>query len=26
VQAAALRDVETLWNTPEHGARLVFQP
>jgi hypothetical protein len=26
VQAAALRDIETLWNTPEHGVRLVFQP
>jgi NADPH:quinone reductase-like Zn-dependent oxidoreductase len=26
VQAAALRDVEALWNAPERGARLVFQP
>jgi NADPH:quinone reductase-like Zn-dependent oxidoreductase len=26
VQVAALRDVESLWNAPEHGARLVFQP
>lgn len=26
VQAAALRDVESLWNAREHGARLVFQP
>jgi NADPH:quinone reductase-like Zn-dependent oxidoreductase len=26
VQAAALRDVEALWKTPEHGVRLVFQP
>jgi NADPH2:quinone reductase len=26
VQAASLRDIERLWNTPERGARLVFQP
>jgi len=26
VQAASLRDVEALWNAPERGARLVFQP
>jgi NADPH2:quinone reductase len=26
VQAAALGDVEALWNAPERGARLVFQP
>jgi NADPH2:quinone reductase len=26
VQAVALRDVESLWNAPERGARLVFQP
>jgi NADPH:quinone reductase-like Zn-dependent oxidoreductase len=26
VQAAPLRDVETLWNAPERGVRLVFQP
>jgi NADPH2:quinone reductase len=26
VQGARLRDIEALWNTPEHGARLVFQP
>lgn len=26
VQAAALRDIESLWNAPERGARLVFQP
>jgi NADPH:quinone reductase-like Zn-dependent oxidoreductase len=23
---APLRDVESLWNAPDHGARLVFQP
>jgi NADPH:quinone reductase-like Zn-dependent oxidoreductase len=23
---ASLRDVESLWNAPDHGARLVFQP
>jgi NADPH2:quinone reductase len=26
VQGARLRDIEALWNTPERGARLVFQP
>jgi NADPH2:quinone reductase len=26
IQAAALRDVESLWNAPERGARLVFRP
>ena len=26
VRTVALRDVETLWKSPEHGARLVFQP
>jgi NADPH:quinone reductase-like Zn-dependent oxidoreductase len=26
VKAAPLRDVESLWNAPERGARLVFQP
>jgi NADPH:quinone reductase-like Zn-dependent oxidoreductase len=26
VQAAPLRDVEALWNAPERGARLVFEP
>jgi hypothetical protein len=26
VQAVAMRDVERLWNTPEHEGRLVFQP
>jgi len=26
IKTAPLRDVETLWNTPERGARLVFQP
>ncbi|HEY3989480.1 MAG TPA: zinc-binding alcohol dehydrogenase family protein [Acidobacteriaceae bacterium] len=26
VQAVPLRDVEALWNAPERGARLVFQP
>lgn len=26
IQAAPLRDVEALWNAPEHGKRLVFQP
>jgi len=26
VKAAPLSEVESLWNTPEHGARLVFQP
>jgi NADPH:quinone reductase-like Zn-dependent oxidoreductase len=26
VQAAPLRDVEALWNVPERGTRLVFQP
>jgi NADPH2:quinone reductase len=26
IQPAALRDVETLWNAPERGGRLVFQP
>jgi NADPH2:quinone reductase len=26
VQAAPLSQVESLWNTPERGARLVFQP
>jgi NADPH:quinone reductase-like Zn-dependent oxidoreductase len=26
VKTAPLKDVERLWNTPEHGARLVFQP
>jgi NADPH:quinone reductase-like Zn-dependent oxidoreductase len=26
VKAVSLRDVETLWNSPEQGARLVFQP
>jgi hypothetical protein len=26
VQAAALGDVEALWNAPERGARLVFHP
>jgi hypothetical protein len=26
VHVAALRDVESLWNAPEHGVRLVFQP
>jgi NADPH:quinone reductase-like Zn-dependent oxidoreductase len=26
IKAVALRDVETLWNSPESGARLVFQP
>lgn len=26
VEAVPLRDVETLWNAPERGARLVFQP
>jgi NADPH2:quinone reductase len=26
VKTVALRDVETLWKSPEHGARLVFQP
>jgi NADPH2:quinone reductase len=26
VQAAALGDVEALWNAPERGGRLVFQP
>jgi NADPH2:quinone reductase len=26
VETAPLRDVEALWNSPERGARLVFQP
>ena len=26
IKAAPLRDVEALWNAPERGARLVFQP
>jgi NADPH2:quinone reductase len=26
IQPVALRDVESLWNAPERGARLVFQP
>jgi NADPH:quinone reductase-like Zn-dependent oxidoreductase len=26
VKAAPLRDVESLWNAPEQGVRLVFQP
>jgi len=26
IKVAPLRDVEKLWNTPEQGARLVFQP
>jgi NADPH:quinone reductase-like Zn-dependent oxidoreductase len=26
MKAAPLRDVESLWNAPERGARLVFQP
>jgi NADPH2:quinone reductase len=26
IQPAALRDVESLWNAPERGGRLVFQP
>jgi NADPH2:quinone reductase len=26
IKTAALRDVESLWNSPERGARLVFQP
>jgi NADPH:quinone reductase-like Zn-dependent oxidoreductase len=26
IRAVSLRDVETLWNSPEQGARLVFQP
>jgi NADPH:quinone reductase-like Zn-dependent oxidoreductase len=26
IKAVSLRDVETLWNSPEQGARLVFQP
>ncbi len=26
IKTAALRDVEALWNSPERGARLVFQP
>jgi NADPH2:quinone reductase len=26
IQTAPLRDVERLWNTPEHATRLVFQP
>jgi NADPH2:quinone reductase len=26
VKTVALRDVEALWNSPEQGARLVFQP
>jgi NADPH2:quinone reductase len=26
VEAVPLRDVESLWNAPERGARLVFQP
>jgi NADPH:quinone reductase-like Zn-dependent oxidoreductase len=26
VEAMPLRDVETLWNAPQRGARLVFQP
>jgi NADPH2:quinone reductase len=25
-EAAPLSDVEKLWNTPEKGVRLVFQP
>jgi NADPH:quinone reductase-like Zn-dependent oxidoreductase len=26
IKAVSLRDVETLWNSPEQGPRLVFQP
>jgi len=26
IKSAPLRDVESLWNQPAHGARLVFQP
>jgi hypothetical protein len=26
IKAAPLSDVEALWNAPEGGARLVFQP
>jgi len=26
IKAVSLRDVEALWNSPEQGARLVFQP
>jgi NADPH:quinone reductase-like Zn-dependent oxidoreductase len=26
IQTAPLRDIEALWNAPERGARLVFQP
>ena len=26
IKAVPLRDVEALWNAPEHAARLVFQP
>jgi hypothetical protein len=26
IQPAVLRDVESLWNAPERGGRLVFQP
>jgi len=26
IKTAPLRDVESLWNSPERGARLVFQP
>jgi NADPH:quinone reductase-like Zn-dependent oxidoreductase len=26
IQPAALREVESLWNVPERGGRLVFQP
>ena len=26
VKTASLRDVEALWNSPEQGVRLVFQP
>ena len=26
LKTAPLRDIESLWNTPEQGVRLVFQP